>query len=298
MKSKKARGWAALLIVWVVWGSTYFAIRVAVESMPPLLMAGARFLLAGLILFPFALRSGRPTTKQWLSCAFTGTLLLGANGAVSVAERTVPSGLAALLIATTPLWLLGFDAGLNRARLGWQPVLGLLTGLGGVALLSGTLSGQVSIAGVITCLCAAMSWAFGTIMSRRLPSPGNPVLGSAMQMLTAGAVLLVVAGASGESVHPGSVYGRSWFAFAYLIVFGSLVGFSAFVMAVRALPTATVATYAYVNPVIAVLLGTTLLGERMSPSMLLGGALIVGSVVLVALRAAAPAERPPAPDDL
>ena len=280
----------------MVWGSTYFAIRVAVESLPPLLMAGARFTLAGLILFPLAVRGGRPSRAlwkaHWLGCALVGTLMLGANGALSFAERTVPSGLASLLIATVPLWMLGLDAGLNRTRLGWKLVLGLLLGLGGVGLLSGTMTGSVSVAGVVICLCAAVSWALGTVLSRRVPMPGNPVLGSAMEMLTAGAVLLCSAAVSGEagSFHASAVSGRSWLAFAYLVGIGSLVGFSAYVVAVRTLPTATVATYAYVNPVIAVLLGTTLLNERLSSSMLLGGALIVGAVVLVAVRST-PAER-------
>ena len=294
MKSNKARGWAALLIVWVVWGSTYFAIRVAVESLPPLLMAGARFVLAGLILFPLARRGGRPSRAQWLGCALVGTLMLGANGALSFAEKTVPSGLASLLIATVPLWLLSMDGALNRMRLGWKQVLGLLIGLGGVGLLSGSMSGSVSTAGVVICLLAAVSWALGTVLSRRVPMPGNPVLGSAMEMITAGVVLLCSAAISGEagSFHPAAVSGRSWLALVYLVAVGSLVGFSAYVVAVRLLPTATVATYAYVNPVIAVLLGTTLLGERLSPSMFFGGALIVGAVVLVVIRPAPPAEQP------
>lgn len=312
MKSNKAKGWVALLIVWVVWGSTYFAIRVAVESLPPLLMAGVRFMLAGLILFPLAVRGGRPSRvasgerrawpsrvascerrgwpsrAQWLGCAVVGTLLLGANGALSYAERTVPSGLASLLIATVPLWLLGMDAGLNRTRLGWRPVAGLLLGLAGVGLLSGSMGGSVSVTGVVICLCAAVSWAFGTVLSRRLPMPGNPMLGSAMEMITAGVVLLCASAISGEdgAFHASAVSGRSWLSLAYLVAIGSLVGFSAYVVTVRTLPTATVATYAYVNPVIAVLLGTTLLGERMSLSMLGGGALIVASVVLVAFRTA------------
>jgi drug/metabolite transporter (DMT)-like permease len=291
VRSKKDRvrrgsSWAALLIVWVVWGSTYLAIRVAVESLPPLLMAGSRFVVAGLIMFPVAVRSGRPSRAQWVGCAIVGILMLGANGALSFAERTVPSGLASLLIATVPLWLLGFDAGLNRARLGWAPVSGLLVGLVGVGFLSGSVSGSVSAGGVVVCLCAAASWALGTILSRRVPTPANPALGSSMQMVTAGAVLLAVAAAGGEfgSFHPAQVTARSWLAFGYLVIFGSIVAFSAYVIAVRKLPTATVATYAYVNPVIAVLLGTTLLGERLTPSMLLGGALIVGAVVLVVRR--------------
>jgi drug/metabolite transporter (DMT)-like permease len=281
-----------LLIVWVIWGSTYLGIRVAVESMPPLVMAGSRFVIAGLILFPFAVRGARPTMAQWLGCALTGTLLLGGNGALSLAERTVPTGLASLLIATVPLWLLVTDAIVNRARLGWGQAAGLLVGLAGVGLLSGSMRGSVSLAGIVICLCAAVSWAVGTVLSRRVPMPGNPGLGAAMQMLTAGAVLLVVAAVSGEagSFHPGAVTVRSWLAFGYLIGFGSLVGFSAFVLAVRLLPTTTVAKYAYVNPVIAVLLGATLLGEHLSPMMVVGGVLIVGAVGLVVVRPASPAD--------
>jgi drug/metabolite transporter (DMT)-like permease len=283
---KRRIGWAALLVVWVVWGSTYFAIRVAVESLPPVLMAGARFLIAGAIMFPVVLRGARPSRAQWLGCAVAGTLMLGANGVVSFAERTVPSGYASLLLATTPLWLLGIDAALNRARLGWAPVAGLVVGLAGVGLLSGSRSGAVSVIGVMLCLCAAASWALGTILSRRVPMPENPALGASMQMITAGTVLLAVAGATGET-HLAAVSARSWLAFAYLIGVGSIVGFSAYVVAVRKLPTPTVATYAYVNPVIAVLLGTTLLNERLTPVMLCGGALIVAAVVLVVRRAPA-----------
>lgn len=285
--SRRGSGWAALLIVWVVWGSTYLAIKVGVESLPPLLMAGARFAIAGLIMFPFALRGGqRPRRAEWLGCGAVGLLLLGANAALSFAERTVPSGLASLLIATVPLWMLGLDALLNRARLGWAPVCGLVIGLCGVGFLSQVRGGHVSAAGVIVCLCAAACWALGTILSRRLPSPANPALGSSMQMLVAGTVLAGAAAVSGEagSFRFAAVSGRSWLAFGYLIFIGSIVAFSAYVVAVRALPTATVATYAYVNPVIAVLLGFGLSGERLSTSMLLGGVLIVGAVALVVRR--------------
>jgi drug/metabolite transporter (DMT)-like permease len=291
-KNAKVRwgsGWAALLVVWVVWGSTYLAIRVAVETLPPALMAGARFMIAGLIMFPLAVRAGRPSRAQWLGCALVGTLLLGANGALSFAERTVPSGYASLLIATVPLWLLGIDAGLNRARLGLAPLAGLLIGLIGVGLLSGSRSGSVSVSGVLVCLLVAASWALGTILSRRVPTPASPALGSSMQMLTAGAVLLCVAAVTGEfgTFHPAAVTWRSWLAVVYLIFFGSIAGFSAYVVAVRKLPTTTVATYAYVNPIIAVLLGTTLLNERLTPMMFVGGALIVAAVVLVVRRSPA-----------
>ena len=288
--------WICLLIVYVVWGSTYLAIRVGVETMPPLLMAAARFLVAGLIMFPLALRQWRsaspgrrwPSRREWLGCAIVGVLLLVANGMVGVGEKTVPSGLAALLVATVPLWLLGLDAALNHARVGLAPLAGLLLGLAGVALLSGLGGGSsgTSVAGVIIILAAASSWALGIIMARRATIPSSPALTSAMQLLAGGAALLLIATAAGEfsSLRLGEVSARSWLALGYLIVFGSIVAFSAFGIAVRALPTTTVATYTYVNPVVAILLGSLILNERLTPATIAGGALIVGAVVLVVRR--------------
>jgi drug/metabolite transporter (DMT)-like permease len=291
--------WVCLLIVWVVWGSTYLFIRIGVETMPPLLMAAARNLVAGIILFPIALRARRvavrqgretrrwPTRAEWIGTGVVGVLLLIANGVVGLGEKSVPSGMAALLVATVPLWLLGIDAGLNHARLGLAPLAGLLLGLGGVALLSGLGgSGHVSVTGALTILGAAAMWALGTIMARRSTLPSSPALASGMEMLIGGAALLVLSAATGEfsSLHLGQVSARSWWALAYLIVIGSIVAFSAYGIAVRTLPTATVATYAYVNPVIAVLLGALVLGESLTSAMIIGGVLIVGAVVLVVRR--------------
>ena len=292
--------WVCLLIVYVVWGSTYLGIRVGVETMPPLLMAAARNLVAGAIMFPAAMGARRrairggqavrrwPSRAEWIGCATVGVLLLVANGAVGIGEKTIPSGLAALLVATVPLWLLGIDAVLNHARLGLAPAAGLALGLIGVGLLSGLGggSGRISAIGVVIILAAAFTWALGTIMTRRVTIPSSPALASGMQLLCGGLALLVLAAAAGEfgSLHPAHVSWRSWLALGYLIVVGSIVAFSAYGIAVRALPTATVATYAYVNPVIAVLLGTLILGERLTPAMFGGGALIVGAVVLVVRR--------------
>jgi drug/metabolite transporter (DMT)-like permease len=295
--------WVSLLIVWLVWGSTYLAIKVGVETIPPLLLAAARNLVAGLIMFPLALRSRRagarapgatgpswPSWAEWRGCAIVGVLLLVANGAVGIGEKTVPSGLAALLVATVPLWLLGIDAGLNHARLGLAPLAGLALGLAGVALLSGLgrRSDGFSMVGVVIILGAAAMWALGTIMARRVTIPASPALASGMQLLSGGIVLTVLSAVAGEfgSLRLAQVSAGSWFALGYLIVMGSIVAFSAYGIAVRALPTATVATYAYVNPVIAVLLGTLILNERLTPVMFGGGALIVGAVVLVVRRSA------------
>jgi drug/metabolite transporter (DMT)-like permease len=292
--------WVCLLIVWVVWGSTYLAIRVGVETMPPLLMAAARNLIAGAIMFPIAMgtrhkaiRAGQvmrrwPSRTEWTGCAIVGVLLLVANGAVGIGEQTVPSGLAALLVAAVPLWLLGIDALLNHARLGLAQLAGLALGLVGVGLLSGLggSSGHTSVAGVVIILIAAFTWALGTIMTRRVAIPSSPALASGMELLCGGAALLALSAATGEfgSVHLAQISERSWLALGYLIVFGSIIAFSAYGIAVRALPTPTVATYAYVNPVIAVLLGTLILNERLTPAMLGGGVLIVGAVVLVVRR--------------
>ncbi len=296
--------WVCLLIVWLVWGSTYLAIRVGVETIPPLLLAAARNLVAGLIMFPLALRGRRaaaraagqatrywPGRAEWLGCVVVGVLLLVANGAVGIGEKTVPSGLAALLVATVPLWLLGIDAGLNHARLGLAPLTGLALGLAGVALLSGLGERRpgaagVSAWGVVIILIAAACWALGTIMARRVTLPASPPLASGMQLLSGGVALLALSAATGElgSLHLARVSASSWLALGYLTVIGSIVAFSAYGIAVRALPTATVATYAYVNPVIAVLLGTLILNERLTPAMIGGGVLIVGAVFLVVRR--------------
>ena len=287
--------WICLLIVYVVWGSTYLAIRVGVETMPPLLMAAARSLVAGLIMFPLGLRRRRsaplerrwPSGAQWRWCATAGVLLLVGQGVVGVAERTIPSGLAALLVATVPLWLLGLDAGLNHVRLGLAPLAGLLLGLVGVALLSSLGgSGPVSVAGVLTVVGAAGLWALGTMTARRGTFPASPVLATGMELLAGGVALLVLAAVTGEfgSLHLGQVSAQSWIALGYLTVIGSIVAFSAYGIAVRSLPTPTVATYAYVNPVIAVLLGALILGEQLTPAMIGGGVLVVGAVVLVVRR--------------
>jgi drug/metabolite transporter (DMT)-like permease len=292
--------WVCLLIVYVVWGSTYLAIRVGIETMPPWMLAAARNLIAGAIMFPAAtgarrraIRAGQPLSRwpsraEWRGCAIVGVLLLVANGAIGIGEKTVPTGLAALLVATVPLWLIGLDAVLNRARLGVAPVAGLALGLVGVGLLSGLGggSGRVSAAGVAVILAAAFTWALGVLTARRVTIPSSPALASGMELLCGGLALLVLSTATGEfgSLHVTHISARSWLALGYLIVIGSIVAFSAFGIAVRALPTATVATYAYVNPVIAVLLGTLFLNERLTPAMFAGGALILGAVVLVVRR--------------
>jgi drug/metabolite transporter (DMT)-like permease len=303
-RSEAFGGWAALVIVYVFWGGTYLGIRVGVETIPPLLLAGVRYLSAGLILFPIALRNGtpelraadRPTRAAWVACGAIGLLLLlGGNGLVSVGERTVPSGFASLLVATVPLWLLVMDAALTRKWLGWLPLTGLLAGLGGVALLAGLGDGGsasgASGAGIAIILFASVCWALGTILSGRLKAlPQRPLLATAMQMLAGGAIITALAAATGEfnGFQLSQVSLRSWLALLYLIGPGSILALSAYGIAVRSLPTSTVATYAYVNPVVAVILGTLILSEKLTPMMLLGGALIVAAVALIVRRRGSP----------
>jgi drug/metabolite transporter (DMT)-like permease len=304
-RSKAFAGWAALVVVYVFWGGTYLGIRVGVETIPPLLLAGVRYLIAGLILFPLAIRGGtteeriadRPTRASWVACGIVGLLLLlGGNGLVTVGERSVPSGFASLLVATVPLWLLVMNAVLTRTWIGWLPAAGLAAGLGGVALLAG-LGGHASasgasIGGIAIILFASISWALGTILSTRLKAlPRRPLVTTGMQMLVGGAVMTALAAATGEfsSFHLSHVSLRSWLALAYLVGPGSILALSAYSIAVRSLPTSTVATYAYVNPVVAVILGAAILNEKVTPTVLLGGALIVAAVALIVWRRGSPA---------
>jgi drug/metabolite transporter (DMT)-like permease len=285
--------WAALLVVWVVWGSTYIAIRVADESLPPLAMASTRYLIAGTLLFPFASRSGgprlraadRPGLAQWLGMAAVGAMLLAfGNGAVSYAETTLPAGLTALLVATVPIWMVLADRIINGRAIPRASWLALVIGVAGVGILARP-HGHGSVVPVLIVLGGSLSWGTGSVLAGRLPAPARPLLGSAMEMLAGGAVLAGLAAVTGELSHldPGQVSGRSVLALLYLIGPGSLLAMTCYVIALRRLPTAAVSTYAYVNPVIAVALGTLLLSERPTLTTVLGGAIVLASVALLLL---------------
>lgn len=282
--------WAALVTIWIVWGSTYLAIRVAVRTIPPLMMGAVRFLIAGGILYLVSIRRGdrvedRPTAMHWRSAFIIGTaLLLGGNGLVSFAEQRVPSGIAALLIATVPLWLAIGDRVRYGSRLSWQTVVGLAIGFGGVILLvSQSGAGKVDSLGAAALVAASVFWAAGSLYSRRAPLPRRPLVGTGMEMLAGGVVLAVVSLATGElsRLDLSGVSGESILGLAYLIVFGSWVGFTAYVWLLRNTRTSLVGTYAYVNPVVAVLLGWALLGEAVTGRTLLAGAVIVVGVALI-----------------
>jgi drug/metabolite transporter (DMT)-like permease len=287
--------WGALGVVYVVWGSTYLAIRVMVETAPPLLAAGARFGLAGLlVLGALALRFGRArvrlTRREWAGCAVVGLLLpAGGNGLVTVAERDVPSALAALIIASVPLWVAVWRAG-ARERLDRVALLGVLAGFLGVALLllPGNRPDGATTVGMLLCVLAAASWATGSFLSGRLALPADPFAATGAEMVCGGAVLVACGLAAGEvgELGAGTLALDGVLAFLYLVVFGSLLAYTAYVWLLQHAPVAQVATYAYVNPVVAVLLGWAILDETISGLTLLGAAVIVGSVALTVTREA------------
>jgi len=287
--------WIALGVVYLVWGCTYLAIRVGVGHLPPLLFAGVRFVIAGALLYPIARRvaarsrgssagAAKPGAKAWFAAAVVGVLLLFAgNGGVTFAETTLPSGFAAVLVATVPLWMIVFAWLVQHQRVTWRSAAGLTVGLAGVAILVGNSTGSGRISGVIIVLGAAAAWGFGSVLSHRLPLPGHVLLAAAIEMLAGGVVLLAVAAGTGEFAHVrwSSVPASSWIALAYLIGPGSILAFTAYGYALSHLPVATVSTYAYVNPVVAVLAGIVILGERLTWHEGFGAALVVGSVVII-----------------
>jgi drug/metabolite transporter (DMT)-like permease len=282
----------AFAAVYLVWGSTYLAVKYAIATLPPLLMAGARFLLAGLVMSAVGRASAeyeKPTAAQWRTSFVVGAMLLvGGNGGVVLAERYIPSSLAALLVAVEPFWivLLGW-LWLRQPRPSGKVLLGLLLGFGGVYLLVGEQlgagSGPMQLVSAGAVIGAAFCWAAGSLYGLRAPSPRSAVLGAGMQMLAGGALLLVLGLLTGEGhgLHLGQVSRASWLGFGYLVVFGSLVAFTAYSWLMKNAPAARVATYAYVNPVVAVLLGWAMLGEALTGQMLIGAVVIVGSVVLI-----------------
>lgn len=291
--------WVALWTVYLVWGSTYLAIRVMVRTLPPLLSGGLRFVLAGAILVGilairrgFAAVSVRP--RELLSCTIVGTaLLLGGNGLVSVAETKVPSGLAALVIASVPLWVVVlrsiFDGRVPRVTLA-----GVAVGFVGVGILvlPGGRSSGAPIAGLLVLLAASICWASGSYSSTKLTLPRDPLVSTGVQMLAGGIVMTLVALVAGEgsAFHPSEVTRSSVEAFLYLVVAGSLLAFTAYSWLLRNAPISKVATYAYVNPVVAIFLGWWILNERITPSVLVGATVIVASVAFIIRKDSVPAD--------
>jgi drug/metabolite transporter (DMT)-like permease len=279
--------WSALWVVYIVWGSTYLAIRIAVETLPPLLHAGVRFLVAGLLMYLWlAVRRGlshvKVTARQIFACGLVGTsLLLGGNGVVAIAEQDVPSGLAALIIASVPLWVVVLRA-MFGDRVSGGTFLGVIAGFGGVAMLAfegGSASGGRA-SGVLLLILASISWAAGSYVSKKLPMPPDPFVSTAVQMTTGGLALLVASSLMGEvsEVDVEKFSLASLLAVGYLIVAGSLAAFTAYTWLLKNAPISKVSTYAYVNPVVAVFLGWIILSEEITVTILAGAAIIVAAV--------------------
>jgi drug/metabolite transporter (DMT)-like permease len=289
----KTKIWVALIAVYIIWGSTYLGIRFAVETIPPFMHAAVRFLISGTLLFVWRRLAGdpAPTRNQWKSAIIIGLLLLvGGNGLISFAEQTIPSGIAALLVATIPLFLTLIEAlRPGGAKPGGLQILGLLIGFGGVALLIGPAeffgaTHEFDPAGIGICLLAALLWASGSIYNRSADLPQSTLLFTGMEMLMGSLGLLVMSAATGEfgRLNVAAISTRSLLGLAYLITFGSLVGFVSYGWLLRSsAPVSLVATYAYVNPIVAVLLGSWLAQEALNARILAAALVIVGSVVLI-----------------
>ncbi len=288
----KLKIWIALLLVYVIWGGTYLGIRYAVETIPPFLMAGTRFLVAGVIFFIWRRLAGDslPTRRQLLGAAAVGILLLlGGNGLVSLAEKNVASGIAALIVGSAPLWMTALEAlRPGGVKPNWLGIVGLAIGFGGIVLLVGPSLLQSSLAtsspiGVITLLFAALFWSIGSILSRSVELPKSVLMGTSIEMLAGGVALYLTATVTGEwgRLVLTEVSLRSWWGLGLLIIFGSMVGFTAYAWLLRNAPVSLVATYAYVNPLVAILLGSLFAQEKLTWYILLAALVIIGSVVLI-----------------
>ena len=281
---------AAFAVVYVVWGSTYLAIRFGVETIPPFVMAGTRHLTAGLLLYTWMRARGapRPEWRHWKSAAIIGgLLLLGGNGLVTWAEQRVPSGLAALIVSSVPIWMAVFEGLQKRTRPSLLVIAGLLLGVAGIALLvaPGRFggNGHVDPLGAAALLTAALSWSWGSLYARRAPLPSSTLTATAMEMVAGGALLWVTGLALGEGgrLHLSAISTRSALSLAYLVVFGSLLGFSAYIWMLKVSTPARVSTYAYVNPIVAVLLGAGFAGEAITTRVVFAALVIVGAVALI-----------------
>ena len=284
----------AFAAIYVIWGSTYLGIRVAVETMPPFLMAGVRFLIAGALLFAFLKFRGAkwPTAAQWRANAIIGTfLLLGGNGLVVWAEQEIPSGITALLIGVSPLFFVliewAWPGGTRPTAITFSA---MLVGFAGVAWLAApwenSAHGGLNPVGVVVILCACLFWSIGSIYSRHAKHGADPFLASALQMLGGGATLTLAALVHGDfsALNFSAISPRAWVAFVYLICAGSLVGFSTFVWLMKHSTPARVSTYAYVNPVVAVFLGWLLLHEPITTRTIIASAIIVTAVAIITVQ--------------
>ena len=288
----KPKIWAALLAVYIIWGSTYLGMRFAIETIPPFLHAAVRFMLSGLLLVVWRRSVGdpAPTAKQWRSAAIVGLLLLlGGNGLIAWSEQTIPSGVAALMVSTIPLFMVLVEAlRPGGTRPGWMQIGGLVLGFGGVALLIGPSAfsngsaGQLNPVGLMVALLAAFLWSLGSIYNRGADLPQSTLLFTGMEMLLGSLGLFVASGLSGEfgRLNILAISERSLLGMAYLVAFGSLVGFVCYGWLLRNAPVSLVATYPYVNPLVAIILGAWLAQETLSPRILMAAAIIIAAIVV------------------
>jgi drug/metabolite transporter (DMT)-like permease len=281
--SHAARVWIALATIYLIWGSTYLGIELTVETIPPIFSAGVRFLAAAMLMLGFtAWRRGtralRVTRRELASCAVIGALLPGANAVLFVAERHVPTGLSALIIGSVPLWIV-----LLRTVTGDRPprvaLVGVIVGFGGLALLVRP-SGGAPLWALLLVLSSALMWAAGSFISRRLPLPSDSLAATSFEMLAGGVILLPI-GLATSHPHFSEFSGRSIFGFVYLVTVGSLIGYTAYVWLLDNAPLGRVATYAYVNPVVAIALGAIVLHESITWTIGVGAALVLACVALV-----------------
>ncbi len=289
MSALKGRALVAYLIVCVFWGSTYLAIRIGVGVLPPFLFAGLRFLVAGALLAGVALAFGDHLPRRpadWGTLAIVGVLLLGGGNAFVVwAEQYTASGVASLFVVTVALWMAFFDAVIpgSTGELNWRVMLGLVTGFVGTALLIGASPRELlhaDLRGPVALTCASASWSLGSVYAKRHPTESSPYIGAAVQMIVGGAVVALAGSLLGEW-RAWHLSARGAAAIAYLVVFGSILGYSAYVYALRHASPTVVGTYAYVNPVIAVFLGWLLLHEPITARTLVATSLILGAVVWI-----------------
>jgi drug/metabolite transporter (DMT)-like permease len=290
MPARRYLPWIALVAVWFLWGSTYLAIRVGVETLPPYLMIGTRYVIAGVLLFglqwtfaPSDKKPPLPAPAQLLHIAVVGVLLLTiGNGLLAVSETRVDTSISALLVASTSIWMLVLEALRVRKPIGTASIAGLIVGMLGIGLLVGEPSGRADTIYLILLLVSAFSWALGSVYAR---GTDHHPLAAPLEMFTGGLLAVVVGLCLGEGSHlnVAAVSLQSWLGMLWLIIGGAMAGYTAFAFVLRTLPAATVSTFNYVNPVVAVLLGVTFLHEPLTWNVAAGGAAVIASVVVILL---------------
>jgi drug/metabolite transporter (DMT)-like permease len=281
-----------LVSVYIFWGGTYLGMKVAIETIPPFIMAGVRFLIAGAVLYFISRLMGvkRPNKKEWKGAGIVGALLLlGGNGVIAWAEQRVPSGIASLIVATVPLWIILFSwLGYHGKKPNTGVIIGIvlgLIGIGTLVLTPGSIKGNhgIDLIGILALLFASLSWSFGSLYSRRAVLPKSPLMSTALQMLVGCALLLLVSFFLGDwsKLHVSEISFRSYVAMGYLIFFGSIIGYNAYIWLFKNAEPSLVSTYDFVNPIIAVFLGWLLAKEKLNSNSLIASVIIISAVIII-----------------